>query len=218
MKGLAAALGGIAVTATLAIGLPSTAYGATGQFKYGDPSGHPQSISNPTISSANYVGCSATQQSQIAAAADGAQKYAAGADAYLAGHGSATQRFTTWFGAFTTSRYTTVRAHFRSISQTNFVALTYDCTCQQPEFGHVDPGQADHVVLCQHFWGAPTTGTDSKAGTLVNLVGRFPRNGGLKDSVQGQAECKTLATNNPDAAAMNAASHEYFAENNPPLA
>ena len=51
--------------------------------------------------------------------------------------------------------------------------------------------------------------------TLVNLVGRFSKNGGLTDSVQRQAGCKTLATDNPDAAA-NAPSYEYFAENSPP--
>ena len=143
---------------------------------------------------------------------------AANADAYVVGRTSATPRYSTWFGTYTSGRKNTVSAHFRSMSQTKFNALIYDCTCQQAaKFGYVNPAEADHVFLCQSFWNAPTTGTDSKAGTLINLVGQFSKNGGLKDSAQGQAGCKTLATNNPDAAAMNAASYEYFAENNPPL-
>jgi peptidyl-Lys metalloendopeptidase len=205
MKGLTVALGGICVAATLAIGLSSTAYSAT---------------EHPSTTHLLYEGCSQSQQGQISAATSSAQTYAARADAYLTSHSSATPRYTTWFGTYTPARKNTVASHFHSISQTRFDALTYDChTCQQPaKFGYVNPAQTDHVFLCPPFWNAPATGTDSKAGTLINLVGQFSSNGGLKDSAQGQPECQTLARNNPDAAAMNAASHEYFAENNPPLA
>lgn len=217
MKGLAVALGGVLVAAALAIGLTSTAHAAAGRAHPATATGHPQSMSNPTTTSASYVGCSASEQSELGTAAQGAQQYAGSAAAYLGSHSSATPRYTTWFGAFTAARHNTVVDHFQKISQTQFAGLTYDCsTCRQPGFGSTDA--SDHVVLCQSFWQAPMTGTDSKSGTLVNLVGRFPRNGGLKDSVKGQEGCRTLATDNPDSAAQNAASYEYFAENRPPLA
>ncbi len=164
MKGLAAALGGISVTATLAIGLSSTAYSATG---------------HPTTAHL-YAGCTGSQQQDVNSAMSDAQRYAAGAEAYLARMSGGTPRYTTWFGTYTSARKNLVQSHFQQINQTQFRALTYDCgTCQQPaRFGYVNPAQADHVFLCQGFWRAPATGTDSKAGTLVNLVGQLAKNGG----------------------------------------
>jgi peptidyl-Lys metalloendopeptidase len=173
----------------------------------------------PAEPHATYVGCTAAEQTQVLNAADVAQRMAAGAEAYVRTHTSATPRYTTWFGAYTPARHSTVVSHFRAISQTQFGALSYDCaTCQDAGVGYVNPDQADRVFLCKDFWQAPLTGTDSEAGALVNLVGRFTKNGGLKDSVQGQAGCQGLARDNPAAAVNNAASHQYFAENNPPLA
>jgi peptidyl-Lys metalloendopeptidase len=164
-----------------------------------------------------FSGCSSSQQQQVATAADAAQHFATQAYGYLRSHTSATPRYTTWFGTYTAARHSTATSHFAAISQAKFAALSYDCTCQDSGVGHVDPDQADRVVVCEGFWAAPVTGTDSKAGALINLVGRFPKDGGLHDSVQGQAGCKTLARDHPDVAAMNAASDQYFAENNPPL-
>ena len=57
-----------------------------------------------------------------------------------------------------------------------------------------------------------------KGGTLVHEASHFKINGGTDDLVYGQAGCKNLAIRNPDQAVKNADSHEYFAENNPPLA
>ena len=75
------------------------------------------------------------------------------------------------------------------------------------------------VYLCGLFWGAPTTGTDSKAGTIVHQASHFTANGGTNDmrdyeSVSGSKE---LAANYPDIAIRTADNYEYFAENNPVL-
>jgi peptidyl-Lys metalloendopeptidase len=63
-----------------------------------------------------------------------------------------------------------------------------------------------------------STGTDSKAGTIVHEQSHFTVNGGTKDYVYGQAAAKRLAISNPAQAIMNADNHEYFAENTPALA
>lgn len=172
----------------------------------------------PAQPQAMFSGCSSSQQQQLVTAADAAQRLAAQAGGYLRSHTSATPRFTTWFGKYTAARHATASSHFAAISKTKFAALSYDCTCPDAGVGHLDPDQDDRVAVCKGFWAAPTTGTDSQAGALINLVGQFPKNGGLKDSEQGHAGCKTLAKDRPDLAAMNAASHQYFAENNPTLA
>jgi peptidyl-Lys metalloendopeptidase len=69
--------------------------------------------------------------------------------------------------------------------------------------------------VCGAFWSAPTTGTDSKSGTLVHETSHFTVVAGTNDHVYGQTACKRLATTNPTQALDNADSHEYFAENNP---
>ena len=71
------------------------------------------------------------------------------------------------------------------------------------------------VYLCGAFWDAPTTGTDSKGGTLVHESSHFTDNGGTEDYVYGQSSAKSLASSDPDEAVYNADNHEYFAENNP---
>jgi hypothetical protein len=68
----------------------------------------------------------------------------------------------------------------------------------------------------QVFWSAPS-GTDSKAGTLIHEMSHFDVVAATDDVVYGQAGARLLADTNPDAAITNADSHEYFAENTPPL-
>ena len=57
-----------------------------------------------------------------------------------------------------------------------------------------------------------------QGGTLVHESSHFTQNGGTNDHAYGQTDCKSLAQSDPATAVDNADSHEYFAENNPPLA
>ncbi|HEU4744115.1 MAG TPA: M35 family metallo-endopeptidase, partial [Anaerolineales bacterium] len=84
-------------------------------------------------------------------------------------------------------------------------------------YAYVYPSQPYNIYLCQAFWSAPLSGTDSKAGTLIHEMSHFNVVAGTDDVVYGQAGARTLADENPDAAITNADSHEYFAENTPPL-
>ena len=81
-----------------------------------------------------------------------------------------------------------------------------------------DPDSYGTIYLCGAYWNAPATGTDSQAGTLVHECSHFTVNGGTLDYVYGQDDAKQLAITDPAEAIFNADNHEYFAENNPPLA
>ncbi|KAG5646342.1 hypothetical protein DXG03_003665 [Asterophora parasitica] len=132
---------------------------------------------------------------------------------------SASPRYTTWFGAYTDARHTTVTSHFSKISGNNLSSFKYDCTCTDSgTYAYVYPGTFGTIYLCGAFWNAPNTGTDSKAGTIIHESSHFTVNGGTNDVTYGQSSCKSLAISNPNSAVTNADSHEYFAENNPALA
>ncbi|KAG8748284.1 hypothetical protein FRC10_007674 [Ceratobasidium sp. 414] len=162
-----------------------------------------------------YNSCSSTEQSEIATAASGTNSYVAAATSYLSGISSGTARYTTWFGTFSSSRFSTVKSHYANIG-TDATNSEYDCTCTEADtYAYVYPDQPGYVYLCGAFWSAPNTGTDSRAGTIVHEQSHFTVNGGTQDYVYGQSAAKSLASSNPSEAIMNADNHEYFAENNP---
>ncbi|CUA74943.1 peptidyl-Lys metalloendopeptidase [Rhizoctonia solani] len=164
-----------------------------------------------------YTSCTSARQTLIATAANSANSYVSAANSYLAGISSGTTRYTTWFGTFTSARFSTVKSHY-SLIGTDATSTTYDCTCTDSgTYAYVYPGSPGYVYLCGAFWNAPNTGTDSRAGTIVHEQSHFTVNGGTDDHVYGQSAAKSLAISNPANAVDNADNHEYFAENNPAL-
>lgn len=167
---------------------------------------------------ASYVSCSAARQTALVSAASAAQSYATNARSYLSGISSGTSRYTTWFGTYTSARKSTVQSHFNAISGNTFSSFTYDCTCTDSgTYAYVYPDSFGRIYLCGAFWNAPTTGTDSKGGTIIHEASHFTQNGGTDDIVYGQTGARNLASSNPNQAIINADNHEYFAENNPAL-
>ncbi|KAF4622412.1 hypothetical protein D9613_009121 [Agrocybe pediades] len=165
-----------------------------------------------------YKSCSSSQQSSIVSAAAGAETYAANAYSYLNSHTSSTTRYTTWFGTYTSARHSTVTSHFQKIDSNTFSTFTFDCSCTDSgTYAYVYPDTFGYIYLCGAFWQAPTTGTDSKAGTIIHESSHFTSNGGTDDHVYGQTAAKSLAKSDPASAIDNADNHEYFAENNPSL-
>lgn len=161
------------------------------------------------------TGCSSSRITALTQAYAASRTMAASALAYLTNTTpSATTRYTTWFGAFTASRWSTARSHFSAISQrlSNEVA---DCTCTDSAYAYVYPGQPYKIYLCNAFWNAPLTGTDSRAGTLIHEMSHFNVVAGTNDNAYGQSACRNLARTSPTRALDNADSHEYFAENTP---
>lgn len=181
--------------------------------------------SNPTATPTSgggggigFTSCNASQQSTLTTAHVNAQTYATGSENYLYSISSGTSRYTEWFGAFTTSRFNLVKAHFTSISNAFDTApVVYDCSCTQSYYAYVYPNQPYKIYLCNAFWTAPMTGTDSKAGTLIHEMSHFTIVADTDDYVYGQTAARNLAINNPDNAVRNADNHEYFAENTPTL-
>ncbi|KAH7340845.1 hypothetical protein B0J17DRAFT_716024 [Rhizoctonia solani] len=164
-----------------------------------------------------YKDCSPDQQSLINAAANSANEYVANATAYLDGISTSTDRYTQWFGTFDTTRFNTVKSHFVNIG-TDATSSTYDCGCtQSATYAYVYQGIPGYVYLCNAFWSAAETGTDSRAGTIVHEQSHFVVNGGTDDHVYGSASAHSLAQSDPDQAIDNADNHEYFVENNPIL-
>jgi peptidyl-Lys metalloendopeptidase len=162
-----------------------------------------------------FIGCSSSEQSKINSALSGAASYAANAASYVNG-GSHNARYTTWFGTYTSNRFSTIQAHYTSIKSTvDNKKITVNCDCNDSAYAYVYPNQPYTIYVCNAFWSAPTTGTDSKAGTLIHELSHFYAVASTDDWAYGQSAAKSLAKNNPSKAVDNADSHEYFAENNP---
>ncbi|HEX6703742.1 MAG TPA: M35 family metallo-endopeptidase [Albitalea sp.] len=170
--------------------------------------------------SIGYTGnCSASQQSTLQSAVSAATSYASGSSSYLGGTPRATQRYVKWFGAYSSAGWNTAKTHFAAI-QDAFVTkpLTLDCKCKKRNiYAYVYPTQPYKIYLCGAFWSAPMTGTDSKGGTLIHEMSHFDVVAGTDDWAYGQSAAAALAVSDPAKALDNADSHEYFAENNPPL-
>ena len=181
-----------------------------------DRKGKPTPTPTPPPGGTAFNRCTVDQQSLLVSARNQAKTYAGDAENYLFGINSGTSRYTTWFGAFTTSRYNTVKTHFTAISNAmDNAGITFDCGCKQNYYAYVYSNQPYTIYLCKVFWQAPLTGTDSKAGTLIHEMSHFDVVAGTDDVVYGQTGAMNLASTDPNLAITNADSHEYFAENTP---
>jgi peptidyl-Lys metalloendopeptidase len=165
----------------------------------------------------SYVSCSSTRQTTLVSALSNAQTIASKARNYLNNLPSTSRStdvaYKTWFGAYTSSRYSTVQTHYNNIYSTfTTKTVTFYCDCTDSSYAYVYANQPYRIHLCNAFWNAPMTGIDSKAGTLVHETSHFTVVAGTQDYAYGQSACKSLAISSPSSAVMNADSHEYFAE------
>jgi peptidyl-Lys metalloendopeptidase len=166
--------------------------------------------------SVSFVGCSNTQANGASAGHSAAQAMAADALSYL-NQGLRGTRYTTWFGAYSATVYSTLKSNFVKIDDAlNNKAVSYYCDCTSSAFAYVYPTRPYEVHLCNAYWAANTTGTDSKGGTIVHEISHFDVVANTDDIAYGQTACKRLASNSKRAI-KNADSHEYFAENTPRL-
>lgn len=164
-----------------------------------------------------FVSCSSTRQSSLSTALGNAEAISLLARDYLNNLPVASRptdsAYITWFGAYTTSRYSTVQSHFTSIfSAFNTKTVTFHCDCTDSAYAYVYSNQPYNIHLCNAFWNAPNLGIDSKAGTLVHEMSHFTVVAGTSDYAYGTAACQRLASSNPKKAINNADCHEYFAE------
>lgn len=166
--------------------------------------------------------CSSSRRSSIASAVSAANTMATNAKSYLQNTAtssrSSSQRYKTWFGSYTSSRWSTATSHFVKIDDAlDTKPLVFDCGCTDSAYAYVYPTQPYKVYLCSAFWSAPMSGTDSKGGTIVHELSHFNVVAATDDHAYGQTAAKKLASTNPTKALDNADNHEYFAENTPSL-
>jgi peptidyl-Lys metalloendopeptidase len=169
------------------------------------------------VNGVTFKGCSTTQISGAGDAVVQARSYSENAKGYLAS-GTAGPRYTTWFGAYTSTRYSTASQHFVAIDSAMDQSggqVTINCGCNQNYYAYVYPTRPYEIFVCKAFWTAPLAGTDSKGGTLIHEMSHFNVTAGTDDHVYGQTGAKNLAISDPAAALDNADNHEYFAENKP---
>lgn len=175
---------------------------------------------NPELSDVlgiSTVACSASQIATIGNAVLSARAYSERAKGYL-NAGTTGARYTTWFGAYTSSRYATAQQHFVSIDNAMDQTggqVTINCGCNDNYYAYVIKNQPYQIFVCNAFWSAPLIGTDSKAGTLIHEMSHFTVVADTDDHAYGQGLAQNLAISNPTLALDNADSHEYFAENTP---
>ena len=179
--------------------------------------GKPGSGGGTVVNGISYVGCSTTQIDTLGTAVGAARNYSENAKNYLAS-GSTGPRYTTWFGAYSSSRYNSVKQNFTAIDAAldqSGGQIKVNCGCKQSYYAYVYPNRPYEIFVCRAFWNAPVTGTDSKAGTLIHETSHFDVVAGTDDVVYGQTGAKNLALSDPNSAINNADSHEYFGENTP---
>lgn len=161
--------------------------------------------------------CTDQQQSQLINARTQAKTYSTEALGYL-NTNTVDVRYTTWFGGYTSQRYSTVKLHFGAIKDAfDNAPITFDCSCKQNYYAYVYPNQPYKIYLCRVFWSAPLKGTDSQGGTLIHEMSHFNVVASTDDYVYGQSGAMNLASTDPNKAVGNADNHEYFAENTPSL-
>lgn len=118
-----------------------------------------------------------------------------------------------WFGKYAKVRFNKVKNDYNKI-RTDFEnkQFTYDLSlqgCGSGVYAYTYKGGST-IWLCEAFWAAPDTGTDSRAGTLVHEHSHASAY--TDDIAYGQDGCKQLARSNPAKAINNADSHEYYAK------
>ncbi|GIE78012.1 peptidase M35 [Actinoplanes philippinensis] len=163
--------------------------------------------------SITYRGCTTSEQTALKTAVTNAATYSQKSQTWLAANPSGGGAYTTWFGTYSSSRFTRVTSAYSKItSELTSKTLTLDCTSNEDYYAYVYPDQPYVIYLCNAFWTAPATGTDSKAGTLIHESSHFTVNGGTDDHAYGQTAARQLAASNPANAVDNADNYEYFAE------
>ena len=172
---------------------------------------------NVTPMGLSFSGCTSSQSSSITSAISAAKTMANSGVNYL-GAGTNGTRYKKWFGTYDANLYATVRTHFNNIKNAfDTKAVVVDCSCKQSYYAYVYPTQPYKIYVCNAFWSAPMSGTDSKGGTLVHEMSHFNVVAATDDWVYGQSGAASLAISNPSKAIDNADSHEYFGENSPAL-
>jgi peptidyl-Lys metalloendopeptidase len=154
-----------------------------------------------------FVGCSTSRQNTIRSAMAGAQGQTSNSLAYL-NSGQRGSRYTTWFGTYSSSRYTAVRRKIAAMDAAiRNQRMVFDCRCTESWYAYVYSDSPYDIYLCNAFW--PASNAD-KYGTITHEVSHFNVVAGSEDIAYGVSACQSLARSSPSRATRNADSLAYF--------
>ena len=121
--------------------------------------------------------------------------------------------YKTWFGLAYSGYKETVGGNYYNIRSAmasyQYKLYFHGPGCKPRTLAYTYHG-ATTVYLCDGYFTAPTTGRDSKMGTIIHEMSHAVAY--TEDIAYGETDCKDLAINNPKDAINNADNHEYFAE------
>jgi len=162
----------------------------------------------------SFNGGTANEQADVTTAHNNAQYFAALAVKQLEDTAASTNAlYQTWFGAFDQGRYDTVKGVFKKIRDGLLTkAVIYDLSesgCD-PDWNAYTFNGSDTVWICGNFWSMPMIAVNCMFSTVLHEWSHAF--GGVGDHAYGDADCQTLATNDPGKAIDNGDSYENFAE------
>ncbi|WP_084673965.1 M35 family metallo-endopeptidase [Methylobacterium sp. WSM2598] len=137
--------------------------------------------------------------------------------------------YVVWFGTYSPERYESVVQTVSKIQRAlQGVKLTFLCRggddCERDDYAYAD--EPSVIGICKNFWSkmTPTTGADSRAGTLIHEISHLTHVAGTDDATlcgrvqcSGQVDAKFLARNRPGLAVKTADNYQYFVENTPEM-
>ena len=85
---------------------------------------------------ATYPSCTSARTTLLTAGATNAQAYTTESLAYLKNHTSTSTRYVTWFGTWTSARYTTVLGQYQNLANHGWSGNAYSCACTQSAYAY----------------------------------------------------------------------------------
>jgi peptidyl-Lys metalloendopeptidase len=165
-------------------------------------------LAKPEIRELAYSGCTSSQQTSISTARSNGSSLAAKAYNQMAAAGSTNTLYKTWFGAYTSTRYSTVRGKYNKIYTAFQRTWNYTCTtCQSGVIAYVYPSNPYNVWICAYFH---QFSAKQKGSFLLHEASHWTVVAATQDYGYGESFCKNLAKTNPTNAIKNADSYRYF--------
>ncbi|KAL0564815.1 hypothetical protein V5O48_017226 [Marasmius crinis-equi] len=156
--------------------------------------------------------CSSSRQTTNNQAITAAATLARNSISHLTANPSGSTLQTTWYGTWASSRYQSTLKAFNTLA-TAPAGWTYDCSCTETQtYAYVYPATYGVVYLCGLYWNVATTGSGSRADTIIHEGTHFPQVLGTDDVTYGESSCKSLARSNPAQAVNNADNHAFFSD------
>ncbi|KAF9259015.1 zincin [Marasmius fiardii PR-910] len=154
--------------------------------------------------------CATTRRTTNDQAITAAATLADNAVSHLTANPSGSSLQTTWYGTFASSRYSVTLSSFRTL-QTTPAGWTYDCSCTDTgTYAYIFRNEYGVVYLCGLYWQVATTGSGSRADTIIHEGTHFNQVLGTDDYTYGEANCRALARSSPAQAVDNADNHAFF--------